>query len=161
VRGLLQQAVTNRFVALAVAVTVVVTDQLTKWWALNALDDGPISVIGDFLVLRLVRNPGAAFNSLQGSGVLIAVLAIAVVLVLVRVSASAEHRHEAVVFGLILGGAAGNLADRIFRADGFLDGEVVDWIDLWFVPTFNVADASLTIGAAIAIIVSLLPKRTA
>lgn len=152
---------TNRFVALAVAVTVVVADQLTKWWALNALDDGPIAVIGDFLVLRLVRNPGAAFNSLQGSGVLIAVLAIAVVLVLVRVSASAEHRHEAVVFGLILGGAAGNLADRIFRADGFLDGEVVDWIDLWFIPTFNIADASLTIGAAIAITVSLLPKRTA
>lgn len=152
---------TNRSLALAVAAAVLVADQLTKWWALNALDDGPISIIGDFLVLRLVRNPGAAFNSLQGSGVLIAVLAIAVVLVLVRVSGSAEHRHEAIVFGLILGGAAGNLADRIFRADGFLNGEVVDWIDLWFIPTFNVADASLTIGAAIALLVTVLPKPKA
>ena len=152
---------TNRSLALTVAVTVVVADQLTKWWALNALDDGPISLIGEFLVLKLVRNPGAAFNSLQGSGVLIAVLAIAVVLVLVRVSSSAEHRHEAVVLGLILGGAAGNLGDRIFRADGFLNGEVVDWVDLWFIPTFNIADASLTIGAAIALIVSVWPKKPA
>ena len=152
---------TNRSLALAVAAAVVLLDQLTKWWALNALDDGSISVIGDFLMLRLVHNPGAAFNSLQGSGVLIAVLAIAVVLVLVRVSGSAEHRHEAAVFGLILGGAAGNLADRIFRADGFLNGEVVDWIDLWFIPTFNIADASLTIGASIALLVAVLPKQQA
>jgi signal peptidase II len=153
--------VTNRTLALAVAAAILVVDQLTKWWALNVLDDGPISIIGDFLVLRLVRNPGAAFNSLQGSGVLIAVLAIAIVLVLVRVSGSAEHRHEAVVFGLILGGAAGNLVDRIFRADGFLNGEVVDWVDLWLIPTFNVADASLTVGAAIAILVTVLPKQQA
>lgn len=152
---------TNRTLALAVAAAILVVDQLTKWWALNVLDDGPISIIGDFLVLRLVRNPGAAFNSLQGSGVLIAVLAIAIVLVLVRVSGSAEHRHEAVVFGLILGGAAGNLADRVFRADGFLNGEVVDWVDLWLIPTFNVADASLTVGAAIAILVTVLPKQQA
>jgi signal peptidase II len=161
VRGLLRQTVTNRTLALAVAAAILVVDQLTKWWALNVLDDGPISIIGDFLVLRLVRNPGAAFNSLQGSGVLIAVLAIAIVLVLVRVSGSAEHRHEAVVFGLILGGAAGNLVDRIFRADGFLNGEVVDWVDLWLIPTFNVADASLTVGAAIAILVTVLPKQQA
>ncbi len=150
-----------RLVALGVGAAVVVTDQLTKWWALSAFSDGPTSVLGDFLLFRLVRNPGAAFNSLQGSGVLIAVIAIVVVLVLVRVSGSAEHRHEAVVFGLILGGAAGNLADRIFRADGFLDGEVVDWIDLWFIPTFNVADASLTIGAALAVAVAFVPKTNA
>lgn len=149
----------NRSIALAVAAGVLGLDQLTKWWAVNALDDGPIDIIGGFLALRLVFNPGAAFNSLQGSGVLIAVIAIVVVLVLVRVSGSAEHRHEAVLFGLILGGAAGNLADRIFRADGFLDGKVVDWIDLWFIPTFNVADSSLTIGALLAVVVSFMPRR--
>lgn len=147
-----------RLIALAVGAAVLGADQLTKWWALAAFDDGPTSVLGDFLVLRLVRNPGAAFNSLQGSGVLIAVIAIVVVLVLVRVSGSAEHRHEAVIFGLILGGAVGNLADRIFRADGFLNGEVVDWIDLWFIPTFNVADASLTVGAALAVLAAFVPK---
>jgi signal peptidase II len=140
---------------------VVIADQLTKWWALETFADGPTSIIGDFLTLKLVRNSGAAFNSLQGSGVLIAVIAIAVVLVLVRVSGTAEHRHEAWIFGLILGGAAGNLADRIFRADGFLDGAVVDWIDLWFIPTFNVADASLTFGATLAVLVSFIPKTRA
>ncbi|NNC93609.1 MAG: signal peptidase II [Acidimicrobiia bacterium] len=147
-----------RRIALLIGAIVVTADQLTKWWALEAFSDGPTSIIGDFLVLKLVRNSGAAFNSLQGSGVLIAVIAIAVVLVIVRVSGSAEHRHEAWVFGLILGGAAGNLADRIFRADGFLDGAVIDWIDLWFIPTFNVADASLTAGAALAVLVSFIPK---
>ncbi len=147
-----------RLVALAVAAVVVTADQLTKWWALVAFADGPTTVLGDFLVFRLVRNPGAAFNSLRGSGVLIAVIAIAVVLVLVRISGTAEHRHEEIVFGLILGGAAGNLADRIFRADGFLDGAVVDWIDLWFIPTFNIADASLTIGAALAVLVAFFTK---
>lgn len=146
-----------RLTALGVGAAVVAADQLTKWWALSSFADGPSPVLGDFLVFRLVRNPGAAFNSLQGSGVLIAVIAIAVVLVLVRVSGTAEHRHEAVVFGLILGGAAGNLLDRIFRSDGFLDGAVVDWIDLWFIPTFNVADASLTIGAALAVLVAFVP----
>ena len=150
-----------RRVALIIGAIVVVADQLTKWWALTAFSDGPTSLIGDFLTFRLVRNSGAAFNSLQGSGVLIAVIAIVVVLVLVRVSGTAEHRHEAWVFGLILGGAAGNLADRIFRADGFLDGAVVDWIDLWFIPTFNVADASLTIGATLAVLVTFIPKTKA
>ena len=147
-----------RLIALFVGAAVVGVDQLTKWWAVSAFADGPTSIVGDFLVLRLVRNPGAAFNSLQGSGVLVAVIAIVVVLVLVRVSASAEHRREAIVFGLILGGAAGNLADRIFRAGGFLDGAVVDWVDLWFIPTFNVADASLTIGAALAVLIAFVPK---
>ena len=147
----------NRSIALAVAAVIIGLDQLSKWWALNALDDGPITLIGDFLVLKLVFNPGAAFSSLQGSGVLLAVIAIVVVLVLVRVSGSAEHRHEAAVFGLILGGAAGNLLDRIFRADGFLDGKVVDWVDLWFIPTFNVADSSLTVGAVLAVAVAFLP----
>jgi signal peptidase II len=146
--------VSPRLIALAVAAAVLVLDQLTKWWALSA--DLPTSLIGDFLVLRLVRNSGAAFNSLQGWGVLIGVLAIGVVLVLVRVSASAQHRGESVVFGLLMGGAAGNLADRIFRGDGFLDGAVIDWIDLWFIPTFNVADASLTVGAALAVAVAFL-----
>jgi signal peptidase II len=146
--------VSPRLIALAVAAVVLVLDQLTKWWALSA--DLPTSLIGDFLALRLVRNSGAAFSSLQGWGVLIGVLAIGVVLVLVRVSASAKHRGESVVFGLIMGGAAGNLADRIFRGDGFLDGAVIDWIDLWFIPTFNVADASLTVGAALAVAVAFL-----
>jgi len=150
--------VTNRRLTLSVAAAVVALDQLTKWMALSAFDDGPTEVIGDFLVFRLVRNPGAAFNSLQGSGVLIGLVAVVVVLALIRLSGSTEHRSEALVFGLILGGAIGNLADRAFRGDGFLDGAVIDWIDLWFIPTFNVADSSLTIGAVLAVVVSLLQK---
>lgn len=148
----------NRLITMAVAAAVVAVDQISKAWALSTLADGPTSVLGDFLVLRLVRNSGAAFNSFQNLGVLIGLVAVVVVVILIRVSGSVQHRREAIVFGLILGGAVGNLSDRIFRANGFLDGEVVDWIDLWFIPTFNVADASLTVGAAVAVLVAFLPK---
>lgn len=150
---------TGRRLALAVAAAVVTLDQLTKWWAVNALDDGPIEILGEFLRLRLVFNPGGAFNSLQNAGVLLGVVAIGAVLILVRLSGSAADNREAVVFGLILGGAAGNLIDRIFRADGFLDGKVVDWISFDFFPTFNVADSAVTIGAILAILIALFQKQ--
>lgn len=150
---------TGRRLALAVAAAVVVVDQLTKWWAVNALADGPIEIIGEFLRFRLVFNPGGAFNSLQNAGVLLGVVAIGAVLVLVRLSGSATDSREAVIFGLILGGAAGNLIDRLFRGSGFLDGEVVDWISFNFFPTFNVADSAVTIGAALAILFALFQKK--
>ena len=150
---------TGRRPALAVAAAVVVADQLTKWWAVNALADGPIEVIGEFLRFRLVLNPGGAFNSLQNAGVLLGVVAIGAVLVLVRLSGSAADNREAVIFGLILGGAVGNLIDRLFRGGGFLDGEVVDWISFNFFPTFNVADSAVTIGAALAVLIALFQKK--
>lgn len=150
---------TGRQLALAVAAAVVGLDQLTKWWAVNVLDDGPIEVLGEFLRFRLVFNPGGAFNSLQNAGVLLGLVAIGAVLVLVRLSGSAGDNREAMIFGLILGGAAGNLIDRLFRGDGFLDGEVVDWISFDFFPTFNVADSAVSIGAALAILISLFQRR--
>ena len=149
---------TNRVLALSISVTIVVADQLTKWWALEELADGPINVLGDFLRFRLVRNSGAAFGTLQNAGVLLAIIAVVAVLLLLRVSASTEHRHEAVIFGSVLGGAAGNLGDRVFRADGFFDGRVVDWIDFSFWPTFNVADSAITIAVLIAVATAFRAK---
>ena len=149
---------TNRVLAVSIGAAIVVADQLTKWWALEELTDGPISVFGDFLRFRLVRNSGAAFGTLQNAGVLLAIIAVVAVLLLLRVSASAEHRHEAVIFGMVLGGAAGNLVDRVFRADGFLDGHVVDWIDFSFWPTFNVADSAITIAVLMAVATAFRAK---
>ncbi len=144
-------SLTPRGVAVTAAVTVMVVDQVTKVWAVAALSDGPVTLISGFLWFRLVRNAGAAFGLLPGAGAVIAMLALvaaAAILIAVR---TMERRIDALALGLVLGGALGNLIDRIVRGDGFLDGRVVDFIDFDFFPTFNVADTAITIGAILAL----------
>ncbi len=106
-------------------------------------------MIGDLFQFRLARNSGAAFSTFTGSGPLLGLVAIGVVIMIFVVLGDAGHRMEAVSLGLVLGGALGNLADRAFRGPGFLDGRVVDWIYLSFFPTFNAADAAITIGVVL------------
>ena len=67
---------------------------------------------------------------------------------------------ETAAYGLIIGGALGNLVDRVFRGPGLLDGRVIDWIDLWWIPTFNVADMSITIAVALLLIHAWLTRST-
>jgi signal peptidase II len=135
-------------------------DQITKNLARDYFQDGPYSVIGDWLRVRYAENPGAAFSSFTGSGPLIGLIAIGVVVFLVYLVARTSRRIDIVALGLILGGALGNLADRVFRGEGVLDGAVVDWIDWWFIPTFNVADAALNVGVAILLIAAVFhPDR--
>ena len=135
-----------------VAAAVVAIDQLTKHWAVSALDDRSIDVVWT-LRLHLVRNTGAAFSLLVGLGPLIAVVVAVVVVVLVRTGRSAPTGAVAVALGLIVGGALGNLADRVFRAgDGLFGGAVVDFIDLQWWPVFNVADAAVVVGGALLLL---------
>ena len=135
-----------------IAVAVLAIDQLTKQWAVSALDDRSIEVVWT-LRLYLVRNTGAAFSLLVGLGPLIAVAVVVVVVVLVRTGRSASTGTMAVAVGLIVGGALGNLADRAFRAgDGFLGGAVVDFIDFQWWPVFNVADAAVVVGSALLLL---------
>lgn len=130
-------------------------DQITKNWARDHFRDGPYSVIGEWLQVRYAENPGAAFSSFTGSGPLIGLIAIGVIVFLVYLVARTSRRIDVLALGLILGGALGNLADRVFRGEGVLDGAVVDWIDWWFIPTFNVADAALNVGVATLLIAAL------
>lgn len=146
-----QRPLTPRLTALGVAAGVVAFDQLTKWWALVGLDDGPIEVLGEFFRLRLIRNAGAAFGRLQGSGSIIALLAIVVAVAIFISLRNAPNRLTVWAMGLVMGGALGNLVDRVFRGDGLFDGEVVDFLDFSFWPTFNVADSAITVGAFLAI----------
>lgn len=141
--------------ALAVALALLVTDQLTKNWARESFQDGPVEVIGSWLRLTYAENPGAAFSSFTGSGRLIGFLAVGVSVFLFYLIARTTRRVELVALGLILGGALGNLVDRIFRGEGVLDGSVVDWIDWWFIPTFNMADAALNVGVAVLLLAAL------
>jgi signal peptidase II len=138
-------------VALLPALAVVVVDQLTKIWAVSALDDGPIQVIGD-IEFRLSRNSGSAFSLFQGATVFLAVLAAVMAVVLVRLLRSTRNRTTAFAFALVLGGAVGNLCDRIFREPGFLRGHVVDFIHFPHWPSFNVADSAITIGAVLIVL---------
>ena len=146
-----------RRLAVWVAAGAVAVDQLTKVWAVAALDDGPIAVFGEVLRLRLIRNTGAAFSSMQGLGPLIGVAAVGVVGLIFVMIHHVPRRFEVVGLGLVLGGAVGNLLDRIFRGEGFLDGAVVDWIDPSFFPTFNSADSAITIGVAVLLVGAVRP----
>jgi len=144
----------HRAAFLAAAALVVTADQLAKHWALRALDDGPIDLVGS-LRLKLTFNDGAAFSLGGGRTTLISVVALLVSGYLVHLGWKADRRGWAVGLGCILGGAVGNLADRAFRAgDGILGGRVVDFVDLQWWPVFNVADAALWVGIGLLLLTS-------
>jgi signal peptidase II len=135
-------------VALAVMAAVVLADQLTKWWALTRLSSGPIHIIGT-LDLELSRNTGVSFSLFQGKAFVFIPIGLVLVAGLMVMAWRAPSTGRAAVLGLILGGALGNLSDRIFRSD---HGAVVDFIALHFWPTFNVADASIVIGCVLLLV---------
>jgi len=143
--------VANLAVAVGVVAAVVLADQLTKWWAVDRLVSGPVHVIWR-LDFALSINTGSAFSLFQRATVVIVVVAIALVAVLLVLVWRSPSIGRAAILGLILGGALGNLADRIFRD---LHGGVVDFVDFHFFPSFNVADSCITVGC-ILLVISLL-----
>ena len=138
------------------AVVIVVVDQLSKQWALFALSDGQhTALLGRALGLVLVRNPGAAFSFATGQTWIFALIASLVVVIIVRVSRNLASRSWAVALGLVLGGAVGNLIDRLLREPGFLRGHVIDFIDYGGYFVGNVADIAIVLAAAGIIVLSL------
>jgi signal peptidase II len=146
------------WVALAV-IAIVVVDQLTKVWAVGSLADGPLNVIGDNIRFELTRNSGAAFSGFQGYTPILAILAIAITVVIARAVRKATDPWILVGLTLVLGGALGNLCDRIFRSPGFLRGHVVDFVAVGSFPVFNVADSCITIGAIILVVRTLFAEQ--
>jgi signal peptidase II len=142
--------------ALWIGLAILLVDQISKNLARDNLEDSPVEIIGDWLRLRYAENPGAAFSSFSDSGQIIGVIAIGVTAFLVFMISRTTRRIELIALALVLGGALGNLTDRIFRGSGVLDGHVVDWIDWWFIPTFNIADAALNVGVAMLLLSALL-----
>ena len=134
-----------------VALAVVVVDQAAKAWAAGALADGRrIDVMGGALGFVLVRNPGAAFSFATGQTWIFSIVAIVVTAIVVRVSKRLGSMWWAVTLGLVLGGAVGNLIDRLAREPGIFRGHVVDFIDYGGLFVGNVADIAI-VGAAAAI----------
>lgn len=144
--------------ALTAASSVSAIDQLTKWWAAESLPGHPITVIPGTLEIRYVINTGASFSMLQGAGTLIALVVIAVVVFMVALVRRIGTTPEAVALGLVLGGAVGNLADRVFRGPGWFDGGVIDFVDFSFFPAFNVADSAITVGAGLLLVLSFVRR---
>lgn len=144
---------------LAVAAVVVVLDQLTKHWALDALDGGRTIDLFWTLRFNLAFNTGMAFSRGGGFGPVIGVVALIIVTVIVLSLGNTSTAIGAMAAGLLIGGALGNIVDRLFRDDGWFRGAVVDFIDLQWFPIFNVADIGVTVGGALLVLTHLLDAR--
>lgn len=148
-------------VLFATAGVAYAADRVTKVWAEGRLQGrAPIEIVPGVLELRYTENPGGAFGLFGGQPWLFFGATLLVALVIVGTSFRQESRLNAVALGLILGGAFGNLTDRIVRGPG-VSGRVVDFIeltDLW--PVFNVADSSIVVGAILLVLSGLGGRST-
>jgi signal peptidase II len=144
---------------------VLLADILTKQWAVSALTDGEqVRVLGGVLYLDLIRNSGAAFSLGTGYTFIFPVITIAVVGWIAWAARRLRSVPWAVALGFVLGGALGNLTDRIFRSPGPMVGHVIDFLSLfaprgevW--PVFNVADSALCVGVTLAVLLELTGRR--
>jgi signal peptidase II len=143
---------------LPVAIAVVVVDQLTKTWAVNTLTDRDIDIWWT-LRFHLAYNTGMAFSAGRDWGPVIGVVAMGVIVVLLLGLRREGNRLTDIAVGLIVGGAIGNLLDRLFRSPGWLRGGVVDFIDFQWFPIFNVADMAITIGGGLMVFASWRASR--
>ncbi len=145
---------------LAAAVTVLVADIITKVVIVATLSDrAPVRMLGGFLTLRVTRNPGAAFSIGPSLTVVFAVIAVGVIVFILRTSRRIKSLAWAVTLGLLLGGATGNLIDRLLRYPGPFRGYVVDWIEIPHWPVFNIADSCIVCGGVLAVLLAVRGVR--
>lgn len=143
----------------AAAGAALALDAATKSWAAASLDDRAITLLGGRLLLTESRNPGAAFSVGTDRTVLITGIAFAVLIGIGLYARTVQRRPQAVAVGLVAGGAAGNLADRLLRDPGPFRGHVVDWIAFGWFPSFNLADTAITVGAGLLVLLSFRDDR--
>ncbi|HEY9314137.1 signal peptidase II [Williamsia sp.] len=136
----------------AVAAAIIIADLVTKIIAVAVIKPGePIEIIGDTITFKLVRNSGAAFSMATGYTWVLTIVALAVVVGIVRYSSRLGSIWWAIGLGLVLGGAVGNLIDRLFRSPGVLRGHVVDFVSVGWWPVFNIADSAVVCGAILLV----------
>jgi signal peptidase II len=138
--------------SLLVAAVVVGLDQLSKHWAVSQLNDGHTVHVLWTLQFNLAFNSGMAFGGGRGLGPLIGVIAVVVVVFLLLSLRQTSGKLSVVAIGLIVGGAMGNIVDRLFREDAWLHGRVVDFIDFQWFPIFNIADMCVNVGGGLLIV---------
>ena len=150
-----------RLAGVIVTITVVL-DQLTKWWAEDSLSDGDTFKLLPTLEFDLAYNSGFSFSTGSGQGQWVGGLVILLCIFLGTLIWKTTDRIRLSILATILGGALGNLLDRLFRGDGrFLSGEVIDFIDVSWYAVFNVADMFVVCGCIAYVIVELREHRAA
>jgi len=158
---------TSRAVAVlaGTALVAVVVDQVVKELSTNGLTEGePVRILGGLVYLSLLRNSGAAFNLGSSFTWVFPVVTLAVIGWIGFMTRRLRSVPWAIALGLVLGGALGNLGDRLFRAPGPFQGHVVDMISLFgpyaeYFAIFNVADSCLSVGVALAVLLELTGRQ--
>jgi signal peptidase II len=141
----------------AVAAVAYVLDLVSKIIVVAHLEyEPPIDLIGDWLQFRATRNPGAAFGMGEALTIVFTAIATAVIVVIVRLARKLYSLPWAVALGLLLGGALGNLTDRVFRSPGVFRGHVVDFIAPRHFAVFNLADSAIVVGGCLIVLLSFL-----
>jgi signal peptidase II len=145
-------------VLVAVAAFVLAADIVTKAVVVAHLrPDQPVHLLGNVFEFWLTRNPGAAFSVGTGETAVFTVIAFGVIVYIARTARKLYSAGWAIALGLLLGGAMGNLGDRIFRAPGLFHGDVVDWIGVVprYYPIFNLADSAIVCGGILTVILAM------
>lgn len=142
-------------VLIGVAAAAYVLDLVSKLLVVAKLaDHDPIHLIGSAVQLTYIRNSGAAFSLGVGYTAAFSLIAVIVVVAIIRVSRRLYSAAWAIALGLLLGGALGNLTDRIARSPGFFRGWVVDFIDVPHFAVFNLADSAISVGGVLMVLLA-------
>jgi signal peptidase II len=143
-----------------VAAFVLAADAISKAIVVARMPDHPpIRLLGGLLTLTLTRNGGAAFSIGTSMTIVFTAIAVGVIVYILRTARNLRSIGWAITLGLLLGGATGNLLDRIFRAPGAFQGHVVDWIELPHWPVFNLADSSIVCAGVLVVLLALSGTR--
>jgi lipoprotein signal peptidase len=145
---------------LAVAAFVLAADAISKAVVVSQMaDHSPIRLLGGLLTITLTRNGGAAFSIGTSMTIVFTAIAVGVIAYILRTARNLRSIGWAITLGLLLGGATGNLLDRIFRAPSAFQGHVVDWIELPHWPVFNLADSSIVCAGVLVVLLALFGIR--
>lgn len=149
----MRKSSTKAALLIAIAALIVLIDQLSKEIAERTLVSGPVQVLGEVLQFRLAYNDAAAFSLGFGQTWILALISSIAILLLLWFGPRVANRTWLVIAAFVLGGATGNWIDRVFREPGFLNGHVVDFIQIPFnFPIFNFADVFLVTGVSLAVL---------
>ncbi|MFD3735929.1 signal peptidase II [Streptomyces sp. NPDC058632] len=142
-------------VLFAVAVVAYALDLISKMIVVAQLEHhAPVEIVGDWLRFEAIRNAGAAFGLGEAFTVIFTVIAATVIVVIIRLARKLYSLPWAIALGLLLGGALGNLTDRIFRSPGVFQGAVVDFIAPKHFAVFNLADSAIVCGGILIVLLS-------
>jgi signal peptidase II len=145
---------------LAVAAFVLAADVISKAIVVARMPGHqPIRLLGGLLTITLTRNGGAAFSIGTSMTIVFTAIAVGVIVYILRTARNLRSIGWAITLGLLLGGATGNLLDRIFRAPSAFQGHVVDWIELPHWPVFNLADSSIVCAGVLVVLLALFGIR--